>query len=219
MSETQRTAIDIARDHAHSQRESSELHHWTHAAGINPPNRDRQISARAGAGDDGGRTDRAAATARWKGPYRRAEDQVGVGEPGAEAGDGVAGMCAGRDCITLDDRKVVAGVHLRTLPPTRVGAVRGGDVLFRQPGPEVPVLAAGSCRFGCAAVGFEAGNIVHGELLPGSGHLVGEGDRGSSSRAAWLCAPTMPSNLERSRTETSAVFRNSCSVRRRIRGQ
>src|SRR5258705_12206054 len=57
------------------------------------------------------------------------------------------------------------------------GVVCGGDVLLRQAGPEVPVLAAGSCRFGCAAVGFDAGDIVYGELLPGSEHLVGEGDR------------------------------------------
>ena len=35
--------------------------------------------------------------------------------------------------------------------------------LLRQAGPEVPVLAAGSCRFGCAAVVFDAGDIVHGE--------------------------------------------------------
>ena len=56
-------------------------------------------------------------------------------------------------------------------------------------GPEVPVLAAGSCRFGCAAVGFDAGDIVHGELLPGSEHLVGEGDRdGGASLLRYLHA-------------------------------
>ena len=104
---------------------------------------------------------------------------------------------------------VGGGAAGAALSSATAGVVRGGDVLLRQAGPEVPVLAAGSCRFGCAAVGFDAGDIVHGELLPGSGHLVGEGDRGSSSRAAWPCAPTMPSNLGASRTETCAVFRNS----------
>jgi len=86
----------------------------------------------------------------------------------------------------------------------------GDDVLLRQAGPEVPVLAAGSCRFGCTAVGFDAGDIVDGELLPGSEHLVD--DCGSSPRAAWLCAPIMQSNRGRFSN------RNLCGVSQFVQG-
>jgi len=105
MSETQRTAIDIARDHAHSGRDFSELRHWTHAAGINPPNRDGQIGARAGAGDDVGRTDRAAATARWKVHIGAPRIKSGSANPAPKLATVAAGMCAGADCI--DDIDVV----------------------------------------------------------------------------------------------------------------
>jgi hypothetical protein len=150
----------------------------------------------------------------------------------------VARICAGADCI--DDIDVVHSGGMKALfdgvyAPSTIrkllreftfryarqleSVLSAAAMCLRQAGPEVPVLAAASCRFGCAAVGFDAGDIVQGELLPGSEHLVGEGDRGSLPRAAWPCAPIMPSNLGRSRTETCAVFRNSCRVLRRIRGQ
>ena len=126
------------------------------------------------------------------GLWRLLGEKVHIGAPRIKSGSAnpapklatvVAGMCAGADCIDVID--VVRSGGMKALfdgvyEPSTIGMLlweftfrharqlesvlsAAAMCLLRQAGPEVPVLAAGSCRFGCAAVVFDAGDIVHGE--------------------------------------------------------
>ena len=76
------------------------------------------------------------------------------------------------------------------------GIVRGGGVLLSQAS-QKSLSWLPDPRFGCAAVGFDAGHLVYGELLPDRDILVGEGNRngGASLVAVPACDQTIRVSL------------------------